>query len=82
MSDPINLTVQALTFPLDMQVVGIVIPISTGTVDQALIAIRGDVPSDRDTLGKMSDALDAGDAATLRTAKFYARRTAIVLGGL
>ncbi len=48
--------------------VEVVLPFSTGTVTEALAAIRDGVDGSRNTLRLLSDALDASAGETLRAA--------------
>ena len=50
------------------------------TVDEALRQIRGDAPSDRATLGQLSDALDAQAVSVSREIRSRARLAAILFG--
>lgn len=57
-----------------------VVPFSTGTVTEALAAIRDGVDGSRNTLRLLSDALDASAGETLRAADAQAFVDALLFG--
>lgn len=60
--------------------VEVVLPFSTGTVTEALAAIRDGVDGSRNTLRLLSDALDASAGETLRAADAQAFVDALLFG--
>lgn len=60
--------------------VKVVVPISTGTIDEAVDQIRGGVDGSRNTLAKLSAALDAQGAPNLSAARRSAVISALVFG--
>lgn len=61
-------------------VVEVVLPFSTGTVNEALAAIRDGVDGSRNTLRALSDALDASASDTLREADEQSFVNALIFG--
>lgn len=58
-------------------VIEVVLPFSTGTVDEALAEIRDGVSGDRNTLAKLSDAVDATVEQAVSQATVAARRASL-----
>ncbi len=87
--DPMSSTAVPYTEPLspqvnaiagETQIVEVVVPISTGTVEEALREIRDDVPAERNTLAKISDSLDQLAADQSAEIRRRSRIAAIIYG--